>query len=265
MIPRDSAEEQATATTGTTALSSTCTASACRCTATPNTTWRCCPTAPASPLSARRPGVPLRTGRTSGVGPRPDLHPVPGQARRRGDVRLPRRGPGADLFARPCALAYAADLGSWQDDVARRLADVDLLALEFNHDVYLQRSSGRSPRLIARCLGDHGHLSNVQAAALVRHVLTLSEPGRLRHVVQLHLSRDCNRPGAGRAGAATPSAGSRRPSRSTPPRRTGPGRASPSATPRPAAVPPGRGCVGRVSRGDAPSAFVQPLFPDWAE
>jgi phosphoribosyl 1,2-cyclic phosphodiesterase len=92
------------------------------------------------------------------------------------------------------ALAYAADLGSWCPTVAGLLAGVDLLALEFNHDVDLERSSGRSPRLIARVLGDHGHLSNDQAAALVRHVLSLSRPGRLRHVVQMHLSRDCNRP-----------------------------------------------------------------------
>jgi ribonuclease BN (tRNA processing enzyme) len=93
------------------------------------------------------------------------------------------------------ALAYAADLGSWDHALARRLADVDVLALEFNHDVALERASGRSPRLIARVLGDYGHLSNAQAAALVRQVLVLSEPGRLRHLVQMHLSRDCNRPG----------------------------------------------------------------------
>jgi phosphoribosyl 1,2-cyclic phosphodiesterase len=92
------------------------------------------------------------------------------------------------------ALAYATDLGSWHADLARLLADVDVLALEFNHDEALERSSGRSPRLIARVLGDHGHLSNDQAAELVRHCLDLSEPGRLRHLVQMHLSRQCNRP-----------------------------------------------------------------------
>jgi phosphoribosyl 1,2-cyclic phosphodiesterase len=99
-------------------------------------------------------------------------------------------------------LGYAADLGSWGPEVARLLADVDLLALEFNHDVALERSSGRAPRLIARVLGDHGHLSNDQAAALVRHVLGASRPGRLRRVVQLHLSRDCNRPALARQALA---------------------------------------------------------------
>jgi hypothetical protein len=48
--------------------------------------------------------------------------------------------------------------------------------------------------LIERVLGDEGHLSNKQAALLLREVLERSEPGRLQHVVQLHLSRDCNRP-----------------------------------------------------------------------
>jgi phosphoribosyl 1,2-cyclic phosphodiesterase len=92
------------------------------------------------------------------------------------------------------ALAYAADLGSWSVDLARRLADVDLLALEFNHDVELQRASGRPPELIARVLGDDGHLSNAQAAALVDQVMALSAVGRLRHLVQLHLSQQCNSP-----------------------------------------------------------------------
>jgi phosphoribosyl 1,2-cyclic phosphodiesterase len=98
------------------------------------------------------------------------------------------------LLGQPGALAYATDLGSWPQELPPLLADVDVLALEFNHDVVLERASGRSPRLIARVLGDHGHLSNVQAAALLRQVLNLSEPGRLRHLVQMHLSQDCNRP-----------------------------------------------------------------------
>jgi hypothetical protein len=52
--------------------------------------------------------------------------------------------------------------------------------------------------LIQRVLGDEGHLSNVQAAGLVRAVLERSTAGRLRHLVQLHLSRDCNRPALAR-------------------------------------------------------------------
>lgn len=107
-----------------------------------------------------------------------------------------------DLFGQACALGYAADLGCWQGETARALANVDVLAVEFNHDVTLQHASGRSPRLVRRVLGDDGHLSNVQAAALVREAIRLSEKGRLRHLIQLHLSRDCNRPALAVAAAA---------------------------------------------------------------
>lgn len=100
----------------------------------------------------------------------------------------------ANLFHSGWSLGYVADLGIWDDALADSLTNVDLLALEFNHDVAMQRASGRSAWLIDRVLGDHGHLSNEQAAALVSDVLRRSAPGRLRRLVQLHLSRQCNRP-----------------------------------------------------------------------
>ena len=107
----------------------------------------------------------------------------------------------ADLFGRAAAMGYAADLGTWTEELAERLGDVDLLAMEFNHDIALERQSQRPAALIARVLGDEGHLSNDQAAALLRAVLQRSTPGRLRHVVQLHLSQDCNRPALARQAA----------------------------------------------------------------
>jgi phosphoribosyl 1,2-cyclic phosphodiesterase len=107
----------------------------------------------------------------------------------------------ADLFGSPFALGYATDLGSWTPELATALADVDVLALEFNHDVDLQHASGRSFDLIRRILGERGHLSNVQAAALLGETMRRSTPGRLRHLVQLHLSRECNRPALARGAA----------------------------------------------------------------
>jgi hypothetical protein len=92
------------------------------------------------------------------------------------------------------AIGYAADLGSWEASLPGDLADVDVLALEFNHDVELQLASGRDRWLIHRVLGDFGHLSNVQGARLLDECAGHSTPGRLRHVIQLHLSRECNRP-----------------------------------------------------------------------
>ncbi|HVS38422.1 MAG TPA: MBL fold metallo-hydrolase, partial [Gemmataceae bacterium] len=108
---------------------------------------------------------------------------------------------GRDLFGRAVAVGYVADLGCWDDELAAGLADVDVLAVEFNHDVAMEYASGRSPRLIHRVLGDEGHLSNAQGAALVRAVLARSELGRVRHLVQLHLSRQCNRPNLAREAA----------------------------------------------------------------
>ena len=101
---------------------------------------------------------------------------------------------GSNGSERPLSLAYLADLGCWSQELARALTDVDLLALEFNHDVEMEYRSGRPPFLIARILGDEGHLSNAQAASLLREVIQGSTPGRLRHLVQLHLSRHCNEP-----------------------------------------------------------------------
>jgi phosphoribosyl 1,2-cyclic phosphodiesterase len=106
-----------------------------------------------------------------------------------------------DLFGLTPAVAYLADLGCWDEAVVGHLTDVDILALEFNHDVDMEYASGRPHQLVARVLGDEGHLSNAQAADLLREVLARSSPGRLKHVVQLHLSRDCNRPELARAAA----------------------------------------------------------------
>lgn len=105
------------------------------------------------------------------------------------------------LYGPSWAIAYVADLGCWDDELARALADVDLVAIEFNHDVALQMRSGRPFHLIERILGDCGHLSNEQAAGLLRSAIEVSTHGCLRHVVPLHLSRDCNRANLARAAA----------------------------------------------------------------
>jgi phosphoribosyl 1,2-cyclic phosphodiesterase len=135
--------------------------------------------------------------------PVPGLQCVPVPVRHDGGATF-----GFRLEAGPsAALAYASDLGCWDDELADRLAGVDLLALEFNHEVELQYASGRHPKLIRRVLGDEGHLSNAQAADLLRAVLARSPAGRLRHLVQLHLSRECNRPHLARAAACAALAG----------------------------------------------------------
>lgn len=87
------------------------------------------------------------------------------------------------------AVGYASDLGEVPKGLADAFQDVDVLAIEFNHDVAMQKASGRSRMLIDRVLGERGHLSNDQAAAFAKEV-----DSNLQWLVQLHLSRDCNEP-----------------------------------------------------------------------
>jgi phosphoribosyl 1,2-cyclic phosphodiesterase len=92
------------------------------------------------------------------------------------------------------AIGYLADAGCWSDEMAECLAGVDLIGVEFNHDIELQKASPRPDFLIERNLSDEGHLSNVQGAELLRAVLARSHHGAPRHVVLLHLSEQCNHP-----------------------------------------------------------------------
>jgi len=107
----------------------------------------------------------------------------------------------ADLFGDTWSLGYAADLGAAPSALIDAFRDVNVLALEFNHDEEMERRSGRPWSLIARVLGDEGHLSNRQAATTLRDLLFASTSGQLKHVVQLHLSRHCNRPRLAQAAA----------------------------------------------------------------
>ena len=89
------------------------------------------------------------------------------------------------------AIGLASDLGCVRDDLLAAFHGVDVLAVEFNHDVGMQRRSRRPRFLIDRVLGDEGHLSNLQAAEAVT---AWTRSGDVAAVVQLHLSRECNTP-----------------------------------------------------------------------
>jgi phosphoribosyl 1,2-cyclic phosphodiesterase len=108
-------------------------------------------------------------------------------------------GPG--LFGAGWSLGYAADLGVVPPRLIELFQDVCLLALEFNHDEQMQRSSGRPLHLINRVLGDQGHLSNHQAAESLRDIVHATSASAMRHVVQLHLSQECNRPALAQSAA----------------------------------------------------------------
>ncbi len=95
-------------------------------------------------------------------------------------------------------LGVLTDVGSPGEDVFDALAGVHALMLECNHDVEMLRISAYPPFLKARILGDLGHLSNIQAAALLQRLDRRS----LQLVAAAHLSRRNNQPRLARAALA---------------------------------------------------------------
>ncbi|MBJ7306084.1 MAG: hypothetical protein JHC56_14235, partial [Gemmataceae bacterium] len=95
----------------------------------------------------------------------------------------------------PCvSIGYLADLGIWDKALADQFTDLDLLALEFNHDEKLQKNSKRPEFLIQRIMGDEGHLSNDQAVSFLDYLKSLGVHKLPKHLVQVHLSEQCNSP-----------------------------------------------------------------------
>jgi phosphoribosyl 1,2-cyclic phosphodiesterase len=87
-------------------------------------------------------------------------------------------------------LGVLTDIGTQDDEVLAALSHLDALVLECNHDLDLLRESAYPAFLKARILGDHGHLSNGQAAQLLARL----DRRRLRCMAAAHLSRRNNRP-----------------------------------------------------------------------
>lgn len=87
-------------------------------------------------------------------------------------------------------LGVLTDLGHATPYVLARLAGLDALLLECNHDSDLLAQSAYPAFLKHRVGGNYGHLSNAAAGAIARAV----SHDRLRHVVAAHLSEQNNRP-----------------------------------------------------------------------
>ena len=104
------------------------------------------------------------------------------------------------------SLGLVSDMGHPTDELLSAFRGVNVLAVEFNHEVALQEASRRPRMLVNRVLGMYGHLSNAQAGKLATAVAASAGPSRFDALVQLHLSRECNRPelahAAGRAALA---------------------------------------------------------------
>jgi phosphoribosyl 1,2-cyclic phosphodiesterase len=90
------------------------------------------------------------------------------------------------------AYGHASDLGCVDEHLIDLFHGIDVLGLEFNHDVPMQRKSRRPRFLIERVLSEDGHLSNEQAAEAMLAIIESCGPSGLQAVIQLHLSRECN-------------------------------------------------------------------------
>ena len=88
-------------------------------------------------------------------------------------------------------IGVVTDLGHATKLVTERIRVADAVVVESNHDVKLLQDDPNRPwSLKQRIMSRHGHLSNDDAATLIREIAS----SRLRHVCLAHLSRDCNRP-----------------------------------------------------------------------
>jgi phosphoribosyl 1,2-cyclic phosphodiesterase len=100
---------------------------------------------------------------------------------------------GYRLETHEARIGYATDLGRVTKQLIERMIDVDLLAIESNYDPQKQLESERPAMLKNRIMGGSGHLSNDQTLEAVRKIFDRSNR-KLRHLVLLHLSRQCNDP-----------------------------------------------------------------------
>lgn len=91
---------------------------------------------------------------------------------------------------RGTTVGVVTDLGRSTRLVEHQLARMHVAVLEFNHDVEMLLDGSYPWSLKQRVKGPHGHLSNEQAAELLRSAAS----ERLRHVVLAHLSEENNRP-----------------------------------------------------------------------
>lgn len=95
-------------------------------------------------------------------------------------------------------LGVLTDVGAPGEDVFNALGGIDALVLECNHDVGMLLAGAYPAFLKGRILGDLGHLSNAQAASLLRQL----DRRRLGLVAAAHLSRRNNQPRLAQAALA---------------------------------------------------------------
>jgi phosphoribosyl 1,2-cyclic phosphodiesterase len=96
-------------------------------------------------------------------------------------------------------LGILTDLGHASRHVLDQLVGCNALLLESNHDEEMLSHSKYPAFLKARVGGDFGHLSNAQAAEVLRQVMH----DKLNHVSAAHLSQQNNHPSLAQSALAT--------------------------------------------------------------
>jgi phosphoribosyl 1,2-cyclic phosphodiesterase len=87
-------------------------------------------------------------------------------------------------------LGLLTDAGSITTHMLRALDQLDALILECNHDPSMLAAGPYPPSLKQRVGGPFGHLSNQQAADIVKNI----SKARLQHLVAAHISEKNNQP-----------------------------------------------------------------------
>ncbi|MEM1446979.1 MAG: MBL fold metallo-hydrolase [Planctomycetota bacterium] len=92
------------------------------------------------------------------------------------------------------SIGFATDLGHVPNGLLDHFAGLDALCIESNYDHGMTTRSSRPTFVNRRNLSDSGHLSNEQAREAVLQIAVRGPAGRLRDVVLLHRSSQCNHP-----------------------------------------------------------------------
>lgn len=95
---------------------------------------------------------------------------------------------GFVIYVKGLKLGFCTDLGFVSTHVIKNLENCDYLYLEANHQPSMVWSSNRPIIYKQRVLGRQGHLSNEDAAKLLKSIFH----AQLKHVHLAHLSQECN-------------------------------------------------------------------------
>ena len=127
-----------------------------------------------------------------------EIHVTPDQPLAIGDLEL-RPFPVPHDARQPCQyvvsdgdrrLGILTDTGSITPHITAQLTQCDAMVLECNHDLELLRDSDYPEHLKQRIASYYGHLSNQQAADMIRQI----DVSRLKHLIAAHLSEKNNTP-----------------------------------------------------------------------